>query len=162
MSFFVQGKRVSAAWKVVLDEAADDGVRFQLNSGQRTMAEQTALFEQNMYPDGSGPRPGRPLTARPNANAPHIKAGRQNHALDVDSVGNGENELQAWLRRQGIDAVNNVPNEDWHIDVVSEGPLLDLAAKIRRENTALRKQIKKVKRKIARLRKRLTKLQKKR
>lgn len=157
MSTF-QGKRVSPTWKLILDEAVDDGVRFQLNSGQRTMAEQQALYDQNM--SGGSPRPGRPLTARPAAGAPHIKQGHQNHALDVDAAGNGENELQIWLRVHGVEAVNNVPGEAWHLDPVVEGDLLRLAAKIRRENTRVRRQIKKVKRRIRRLRKRLARLRK--
>lgn len=153
-----QGKRVSPAWKTVLDQAVRDGISFQLNSGQRTMAEQQALYNQNM--SGGRPRPGRPLTAVPDPGAPHIKAGHQNHALDVDSVGNGENELQAWLRRHGVEAVNNVPGEPWHLDPVVERDLMLLASKIRRENTRIRREIKKVKRQIARLRKRLARLRK--
>lgn len=152
------GKRVSRAWKTILDEAWDQGVRFQLNSGQRTMDEQRALYAQNM--SNGSPRPGRPLTAWPNPSAPHIKQGHQNHALDIDSAGNGENELQTWLRRRGVVAVNNVPGEAWHLDPVSEGDLLRLAEKIRRENTRVRRQIKKVKRQIVRLRKRLARLRK--
>lgn len=152
------GKRVSGAWKTILDEAWAQGVRFQLNSGQRTMAEQQALYAQNM--SNGAPRPGRPLTAYPNPSAPHIKRGRQNHALDIDSGGNGENELQAWLRRRGVNAINNVPSEAWHLDPVNEGDLLRLAEKIRRENTRVRRQIKKVKRQIERLRKRLANLRK--
>jgi len=153
-----QGKRVSPAWKTILDEAVKDGVRFQLNSGQRTMAEQQALYDQNM--SGGVPRPGRPLTARPSPTAPHIKQGHQNHALDVDDVGNGENELQAWLKRRGVNAVNNVSSEAWHLDPVVEAELLRLAAKIKAENTRVRKRIKKIKRRIKRLRRRLTRLRK--
>ena len=153
-----QGKRVSPAWKTILDEAVKDGVRFQLNSGQRTMAEQQALYDQNM--SGGVPRPGRPLTARPSPTAPHIKQGHQNHALDVDDVGNGENELQVWLRRHGVEAVNNVPGEAWHLDPVVEADLLQLAGKIRRANSRVRRQIRKVKRRIRRLRRRLARLRK--
>lgn len=152
-----QGKRVSTAWKTVLDQAVRDGISFQLNSGQRTMAEQQALYDQNM--SGGQPRPGRPLTAVPNGNAPHIRVGRQNHALDVDMYAKGgEQKLQNWLVKQGLGAVNNVPGEGWHIDVPDENQLLRLATKIRRDNQRVRKQIRKVKRQIARLRKRLAKL----
>jgi len=154
----VQGKRVSPAWKTILDEAVEDGVRFQLNSGQRTMAEQQALYDQNM--SGGSPRPGRPLTARPSPTAPHIKQGHQNHALDVDDAGNGENELQAWLKRHGVNAANNVPGEAWHLDPVDEAQLLQLRTRIRNENTRVRRRIKKVKRRIKRLRRRLGRLRK--
>jgi hypothetical protein len=154
-----QGKRVSGVWKTILDEAWDQGVRFQLNSGQRTMAEQQALYDQNM--SGGRPRPGRPLTAVPSSTAPHIKEGHVNHALDVDSSGNGENELQAWLTRQGVTVVNNVPGEAWHLDPVNEEQLKRVAERIRKENKRIRKAIKKIQRQIKKLRARLAKLRKK-
>jgi hypothetical protein len=113
-----QGKRVSGKWFVVLTAAWKDGVRFRLNSGQRTLAEQTKLFNQNMHLVAGRwvPRPGRPLTAFPSPNAPHIRVGRSNHALDVDSFaeGGGEEKLETWLEREGVNWMNNVPGETWH------------------------------------------------
>lgn len=151
------GRRVSAAWKTVLDEAVRDGISFQLNSGQRTMGEQQALYDQNM--SGGSPRPGRPLTAVPNGNAPHIRVGRANHALDVDMYAkDGEQALQNWLVKQGLGAVNNVPGEGWHIDVPDESQLLSLARKIRKERSRIRRLRKQLKRQIARLRARLKRL----
>lgn len=107
-----QGKRVSKRWKVVLDRAWSEGVRFQLNSGNRTMSEQWALY--NAYRNGSGV-----LAAFPSPNAPHIRLGRQAHAIDVDSFAynDGENRLQAWLRKNGANAQNTVAGESWHLEI---------------------------------------------
>lgn len=103
-----QNKRVSQEWAVILGAAEDAGVRFQLNSGQRTMEEQWSLY--NAYRNGSGV-----LAAYPNAKAPHIRT--PNHAIDVDSVWNGENHLQEWLRSEGASATNTVSGEVWHLEI---------------------------------------------
>jgi hypothetical protein len=125
MSTF-QGHRVSYPWFVVLTEAARH-IDFQLNSGQRTMAEQQHLVDTlGLYNAQTNPHGA----ARPNANAPHIKAGHENHALDVDSWNNGENKLQAWVQAQGCPLVNNVSTEAWHLDPIDEDELLALARKI--------------------------------
>lgn len=104
-----QGKRVSKQWDVVLTEAAQH-VRFQLNSGQRTLAEQWRLYR--LYRSGRGN-----LAAFPNPNAPHIRTGRPNHALDVNSLDGGETRLQNWLRARGARANNTVRGESWHLEV---------------------------------------------
>lgn len=105
-----QGKRVSAEWKVVLEAAVDDGVSFRLNSGQRTFAEQAALYR--LYQSGRGN-----LAAVPSHTAPHIRTGRPDHALDVDMhVGDGVQGLAKWLRKQGVSVAWTVPGEGWHIE----------------------------------------------
>jgi hypothetical protein len=121
-----QGHRVSYPWWVVLTEA-DRHIDFQLNSGQRTMAEQQHLVDTlGVYDRIRNPHGA----ARPNPNAPHIKAGHENHAIDVDSWNNGENKLQAWARSRGLDLENNVSTEAWHLDPVHEEQLLKLAREI--------------------------------
>lgn len=108
-----QNKRVSDEWEIILSDAAKR-VSFQLNSGRRTMAEQSKLFAQNMVRPGQ-PRPGRPFTAVPNPNAPHIMVGRPNHSLDVDTgVGDGEQALERELERMGLVIINDVGGEPWH------------------------------------------------
>lgn len=125
-----QGNRVSRAWGTVLAEAVKT-VSFRLNSGRRTMTEQRVLYAQNML--NGRPRPGRPLTAVSNPNAPHIRVGRQAHAIDVDTkVGDGEAALQRWLERHGLTVSNPVPGEAWHMEV-PELQLRRLAARIRRQ-----------------------------
>lgn len=110
-----QGKRVSTYWKVVLDAAWKDGVRFQLNSGQRTMAEQRALVATKGLWSPSNPQGA----AAPSAHAPHIREGRQDHALDVDTFahGGGEAKLQRWLEGHGMKVRNTVPGEPWHMEI---------------------------------------------
>ena len=104
-----QGKRVSAQWFVVLTEASRH-VRFTLTSGQRTMAEQQALY--NLYKSGRGN-----LAAFPSPTAPHIRVGRQDHAIDVNALDGGETRLQRWLEQQGARASNPVRGEAWHMEI---------------------------------------------
>lgn len=145
-----QGKHVSEDWYWVLNEAWRQGVRFQLNSGQRTMAEQWALYRN--------PPPGTPVVAFPNPNAPHIRVGRQNHAIDVDTnaYAGGEQHLQNWLIKHGIPAVNNVAREAWHIDPVDGAALHRAAVKF----GAKQRRLQKYRQKAAELRANITKRQK--
>jgi hypothetical protein len=124
------GSKVSSDWDDVLTHARRMGVDFHLNSGRRTMREQWALFGQNMRRVGVRwvQRPGRPLTAFPSPNAPHIRVGRQAHALDVQTP--GETNLQRYLRREGLHPVNDVAGEPWHL-TVGERELRAYARRIR-------------------------------
>jgi lysozyme len=128
------GKRVSRRWFRVLTEARRDGVQFLLTSGRRTMAEQTALFRQNMQLVGGRwvRRPGRPLTAFPNPTAPHIRVGRQDHAVDINALDGGEQRLQNWLTRNGVLSSNPVAGEAWHLEA-DGSDLRRLARRLRRE-----------------------------
>jgi hypothetical protein len=112
------GKPVSVAWHRVLTRARNKGVRFRLNSGHRTFAEQQALFDQNMVAPGV-PKPGRPLTAVPSHAAPHIRTGRADHALDVGPDPASAQNLARWLNARGrlLGARFTVPGEWWHIEV---------------------------------------------
>jgi hypothetical protein len=95
---------------VVLNAAKAAGVDFQLNSGQRTMREQAALYR--LYRLGRGN-----LAAVPSPNAPHIRVGRQDHAVDVDAPSGGAKRLAAWLSGQGGRPGFPVPGEPWHIEM---------------------------------------------
>jgi hypothetical protein len=68
------------------------------------------------------------LTAFPNPNAPHIRVGRQAHAIDVQTP--GETALQKHLEFHGLHPTNPVPGEAWHLEV-PEGELKALAKKLR-------------------------------
>lgn len=125
------GKRVSRRWRRVLRAARRDGVQFLLTSGRRTLREQAALFKQNMISIGV-PKPGKPLTAFPSPNAPHIRVGRKNHAIDVNALDGGEARLQRWLEQNGCTVTNPVPGEAWHMEIT--GGLRRLSRQIRREN----------------------------
>jgi len=126
----IQGKRVSRDWHSVLEEAERLRVDFQLNSGKRTMREQLKLWrEKGQYHPVNNPTGA----AFPSPTAPHIRVGRQDHAIDVDQYAErgGEQRLQNWLRSHGISAVNNIPTEPWHLEA-DDGDLAVVAGKIRR------------------------------
>lgn len=113
------GVRVSKRWYAVLRRAEDAGYKFTLNSGHRTMTEQLSLFRQNMqFVAGRWiRRPGRPLTAKPTPNAPHIRLGRAAHALDVDTTNGGAAGLARFLRLRGVHVAFPVPGEPWHLEI---------------------------------------------
>lgn len=120
------GHRVSNPWWRVLTAARADGVRFVLNSGRRTLAEQWRLY-RNPPRDSNG----RPVpVAFPSPNAPHIMVGRYAHAIDVNALDGGETRLQAWLEKHGVDVSNPVIGEAWHM-VVPERQLVALAKRLK-------------------------------
>ena len=107
---YFHGKRVSWRWFYVLHAAESDGVQFHINSGRRTMAEQWALVRQKGVWS-----PGNPTgAAYPSPNAPHIRVGRQAHALDM---GPGKEGLAAWLRRFGARPRFPIAAEPWHMEI---------------------------------------------
>lgn len=120
-----RGVKVSGAWDTVLTEAARQGVRFQLNSGKRTLADQWRLVREK----GVWSPSNKTGAARPTPWAPHIRVGSPAHAIDVQT--GGEDALQRWLLRNGVQAVNNVPGEPWHLDA-PRTQLVALAQKIKR------------------------------
>ena len=99
------GERVSTPWAAVLTAARRDGVVFHLNEGHRTMARQQELFDLFLAGKGN-------LAAKPGPNAPHIRAGRIDHAIDVD----GSDALIAWGDRHGIALRRTVRGERWHLE----------------------------------------------
>lgn len=116
------GRRVSREWDVVLTAARKAGTGFQLNSGRRTMNEQWALYRA--YRNGTGN-----LAAVPSPNAPHIRVGRIDHALDINSLDGGETRLQQWLEKQGGHPTNPVRGESWHLEMPA-ADLRRLAARV--------------------------------
>lgn len=123
-----QGHRVSQAWGVVLPVVAER-VRFRLNSGRRTKAEQEHLVAQKGVWSQSNPTGA----AAYSPSAPHVRAGREDHALDIDTnVGDGEAGVQRELARLGLRTENEIGAEPWHLEAVSEAALLALAARLQR------------------------------
>lgn len=125
-----RGKSLSDDWYAVLSAAAADGVYFILNSGHRTMDEQWYLY--NGYRAG---KPGFNLAAYPSETAPHIRVGRQDHALDIND--NTVATLRGWLSSHGVRTHMNVPGETWHMEVLSASELHALADKLRAPKTPL-------------------------
>jgi N-acetylmuramoyl-L-alanine amidase len=101
-----EGKRVSPPWFRLLSRARAAGVGFSLTDGRRTMSEQAVLYARYL-------RNGWPIAAVPNPNAPHIRAGRDNHAVDV----NGSQALINFARGLGITLSRTVAGESWHLEV---------------------------------------------
>lgn len=104
------GVRVSKRWYVVLHHLEQTGVSFKLNSGKRTMREQMALWLHYK-------RYGWPVAAYPNANAPHIRVGRYDHALDINAVDGGADRVITALQHRGCHPVRPVPGEAWHVEL---------------------------------------------
>lgn len=118
-----QDRRVSHAWSVVLPVAAER-VTFRVNSGRRTEAEQNRLVREKGVWSPSNPTGAAAYSPV----APHIRDGREDHALDVDTnVGDGERELQRELARLGLPTRNPIAAEPWHLEATSERVLLAVA-----------------------------------
>jgi GH24 family phage-related lysozyme (muramidase) len=125
------GNHVSDAWFEVLTAARRAGVAFRLNSGRRTFAEQQRLHD--LWRAGNGA-----LAAVPSHTAPHIRTGRDDHALDVDvHVGEGVEGLRAWLRGHGLSTSLTVPGEGWHVEADSAAELRAAAARLAKPPTLL-------------------------
>ncbi len=103
------GERVSRQWAVVLTDMREAGVIFRVNEGHRTWARQAHFYA--LYRSGRGN-----LAAKPSRNAPHIRTGRIDHALDVQNA----DLVVAWLLDAGISVTRPVPGEDWHVEASAE------------------------------------------
>jgi len=85
-----------------------------VRSGLRTIAEQTSLYQQNMNGATGQPKPGRPLTARPNPNAPHVRGIAADCGIDGKDIGDFPGAVDA-LRAEGLGLP--VASEDWHVEI---------------------------------------------
>lgn len=123
MRYSIDGRRVSRDWWHVLRGAELDGVAFVLNQGRRTLAEQAAFYARYL-------RDGWPLAAKPTPWAPHVRAGRQDHALDVATLDGGMDRLRAWLHAHGVTTTLTVRGESWHVEANDAAALHRLARRI--------------------------------
>lgn len=128
MAKFILDTRLSNPHYVICTEAIRRGIiePSDLNEGRRTMAEQWHFW--NNQP---------PLAAFPSPNAPHIWAGRPDHALDVNSWNGAAQRLANFYRSLGIPVEFNVPGENWHMKVMSASALRAAAKKIRQQRDRL-------------------------
>lgn len=116
------GKRVSQSHgKMLLAYEREVGHPLYVNQGRRTIAEQAGFYAHYL-------RYGSPLAARPFPGAPHIKYGREHHALDIND--NVVQSVAAFYRKHGIPVAFNVPRESWHMDTLDEDALKRAAAKV--------------------------------
>jgi hypothetical protein len=109
----MDGARVSEQWYVLLNDIRnEDHVAFHVNQGKRTIAEQAAFYWRWLHV------PGAPLAAKPTPNAPHIREGRFDHAIDFF---NAEGVRRAAARR-GVTLTRTVlwpdgtVREEWHLE----------------------------------------------
>lgn len=119
------GKRVSPAHSVMLKAYEKEHGLLFINQGARTIAEQAAFYANYLR--------GGNLAAKPFPGAPHIKFGRQNHALDINA--NVVQSVAAFYRKHGVQVAFNVPSEAWHMDTLVEAELLAAAAKLTADPT---------------------------
>lgn len=118
----IDGEQVSEQWWVILNHLRTVmGVAFNVNEGHRTWARQEELVREK----GLWSPSNMHGAAAPSANAPHIRTGRIDHAIDFN---NSQGVINA-LGRLGVSARRTVPGEEWHLEVTAVD-LIKLAAKL--------------------------------
>lgn len=129
MAKFILDTRLGNDHYVICMEAIRRGIiePEDLNEGRRTMKEQ--WFFWNHQP---------PKAAFPSPNAPHIMAGRNNHAIDANSLNGAVNRLASFYRSLGCEVTFEVPGESWHFRPHDGSQLKNAANKIRRLNAERR------------------------
>ena len=125
MAHFILDTRLGEDHYVICKEAIRQGIidADDLNEGRRTMGEQWAFYRHQP-----------PLAAFPRPNAPHIWAGRENHAIDSNSYNGAARKLANFYESLGINVVFNVPGENWHFQPTSAAQLHHAANKLRHQN----------------------------
>lgn len=124
------GKRVSTTWGIILRNAERKGVLHAINQGRRTMAEQAEFVRQKGLWSPSNPTGA----ARPSPFAPHIRVGREDHALDVNFP-SPVLALERFLNDHGVATRRPIGAEPWHIEAVSEKALIALAKRLKHRPT---------------------------
>ncbi len=102
----IDGEEVSAEWYTILSDMRKAGVHFNVNEGHRTMSRQQYFYD--LWKSGRGN-----LAAAPTPNAPHIRSGRIDHAIDFSNDG----AVFTWLAKKGLGPVRTVRGESWHIEL---------------------------------------------
>lgn len=132
MAKYILDTRLGRDHYVICTEAIRRGViePEDLNEGRRTLAEQWHFYRNQP-----------PRAAFPSPNAPHIWVGRNNHAIDGNSMNGAVQRLAQFYRGLGINVVFNVPGENWHFQPTSGVQLRVVANKIlqQRDKAVLKK-----------------------
>lgn len=103
-----QGELVSVQWACLLDDIAAAGVYYHINEGKRTLARQQYFWNCYQCQCCNGGN----LAAYPSSNAPHIREGRFDHAIDFDNAQGVHNAAQA----RGVTLSWTVAGESWHLE----------------------------------------------
>jgi hypothetical protein len=117
-----RGKRVSVSHGAMLSAYEHVHGAISINQGRRTLAEQWGFW--NHYR-----KYGSPLAAYPSPAAPHIKWGREHHAMDVNAP-QPAHGLADFYRSHGVPIAFNVRGEPWHMDTLNENALKAAARKL--------------------------------
>ncbi len=108
---------VSADWHVILSDLVRNGVPVLLGDGHRSMGLQRARVRQfGLYHPVRNPRGA----AAPSATAPHVRLGRPDHALDLDT-GVVDRIIRECQARYGLRLKRTVRKEPWHVEAI-DGP----------------------------------------
>lgn len=129
-----RGKRVSPSHAAMLRAYEAQHGPVYINQGARTLGEQAAFYAHYL-------RYGSPLAARPWGGAPHIKWGRQNHALDINAP-EPAHSVAAFYRNHGVPVAFNVRGEAWHMDTLDEAKLIAAAKRLSGGHRTLREGMK--------------------
>lgn len=142
-------EHVSGQWFGLLKDVYYlDGFRsFNVNEGHRTEARQRELIrEKGLYNPVTNPTGAAAVSP----NAPHIRTGREDHAIDADNaVG-----LIAACAKRGVRLSRPMASEPWHV----EANATDLARYARKRRARIRRE--KAKAKAAKARKAAAKARK--
>lgn len=118
------GELVSLPWAAVLTAMRKDGVLFNVNEGHRTLARQTWFYQCMLSKRCNNGN----LAAFPSPNAPHIRSGRVDHAVDFSNP----EQVMTWLTTHGMHPTRPAGTgsrwEPWHIEV----PASDLRSAAKR------------------------------
>ena len=125
----LDGERVSRVWRLLLTDLRRDGVPFTINEGHRTYRRQMQLVREK----GVWSALNRTGAAWPTPFAPHIRTGRFDHALDMDT-----RYVAGFIeacRDRGVTITRTVPGEPWHV----EANRTELLAYYRRRRKQIRR-----------------------
>lgn len=117
------GKRVSPAhWALLVAYERAHHTTLHINQGARTLREQAAFYAHYL-------RYGKPVAAKPTPSAPHIKWGRQHHALDINAP-EPAHSVAVFYAEHGVPVDFNVSTEAWHMDTLDEAKLIHAARRV--------------------------------
>ena len=117
------GEEFSTAWYWVIRAAVRDGIIkiTDVNDAHRSMQLQAQRVREHGLWSPSNPTGAAP----PTPSAPHIRIGREDHALDIQTSAVGR--IMWWLAHNGVRTHRPVLDasgqEPWHVEAVDEAAL---------------------------------------
>lgn len=99
---------VSEQWFTLLYNLHRAHVHFNVNEGHRTKGRQQELIDEKGLWSPSNPRGAAAVSD----NAPHIRTGRHDHAIDFD----GADAVIRAAGRRGVTVRRTISTEPWHLE----------------------------------------------